>query len=717
MTQTLETLYSQFTGHAPESMEALPGAGSNRSYYRLKGTPTLIGVCGTSREENEAFIYLSRHFQAQHLPVPAVHAVSNDGLCYLQDDLGTDSLFQLIAHGRETGEFGSTEKDLLKKVIRLLPRIQFEGAQGLDFGKCYPAVEFNHRSILWDLNYFKYCFLKATGVEFREDLLEDDFETLCQTLIESMEPQPVFMYRDFQSRNIMVKDGEPYLIDFQGGRKGPLYYDVASFLWQAKANYPDSLRQELIDEYLEALRPYKQIEKEVFLSRLRHVVLFRTLQVLGAYGFRGYFEKKTHFIESIPFAIENLRQLLQEGFPEYPYLCEVLQRMTELKQFAAARNRRNLTVTVMSFSYRKGIPADESGNGGGYVFDCRAVHNPGRYEQYKSLTGLNTPVIEFLEKDGEITEFLRHTDALVDAHVQRFLERGFSHLMICFGCTGGQHRSVYSAQHTAVHLHEKCTLDSSGTTNRPITESQMKAMIFAAGLGTRLKPLTDHMPKALVPVAGRPMLEHVILKLKEAGFTELVINIHHFGEQIIDFLKANQNFGLTIHISDERDRLLDTGGGIKKAATFFTGTEPFLVHNVDILSNADLKEVYDFHRKSQNLATLLVSPRKTSRYLLFDTDNRLQGWIHKDTLQTKPEGFVYEPGQYREYAFSGIHVISPELFHYMDGEAWKGKFPIMDFYLHTCRQLQLGGCIKEDLQLIDIGKPDTLARAEEFLKD
>ena len=174
----------------------------------------------------------------------------------------------------------------------------------------------------------------------------------------------------------MVKDGEPYLIDFQGGRKGPLYYDVASFLWQAKANYPDSLRQELIDEYLEALRPYKQIEKEVFLSRLRHVVLFRTLQVLGAYGFRGYFEKKTHFIESIPFAIENLRQLLQEGFPEYPYLCEVLQRMTELKQFAAARNRRNLTVTVMSFSYRKGIPADESGNGGGYVFDCRAVHQP-----------------------------------------------------------------------------------------------------------------------------------------------------------------------------------------------------------------------------------------------------------------------------------------------------------------------------------------------------
>ena len=245
----------------------------------------------------------------------------------------------------------------------------------------------------------------------------------------------------------------------------------------------------------------------------------------------------------------------------------------------------------------------------------------------------------------------------------------------------------------------------------------MKAMIFAAGLGTRLKPLTDHMPKALVPVAGRPMLEHVILKLKEAGFTELVINIHHFGEQIIDFLKANQNFGLTIHISDERDMLGASGGGRKRGASFFAGGEPVLILNVEYLSIADRKEFNDFHRKSQILATMLVSRRKTPRCVLFDTDNRLQGWIHKDPLRTKPEGCVYEPGQYREYAFSGIHVISPELFRYMEGEVWNGKFPIMDFYLYTCRQLQLGGYTKEDLQLIDIGKPDTLARAEEFLKD
>lgn len=242
----------------------------------------------------------------------------------------------------------------------------------------------------------------------------------------------------------------------------------------------------------------------------------------------------------------------------------------------------------------------------------------------------------------------------------------------------------------------------------------MKAMIFAAGLGTRLKPLTDHMPKALVPVAGRPMLEHVILKLKAAGFNELVINIHHFGEQILDFLRANQNFGLTIHISDERDCLLDTGGGIRKAEPFFRGNEPFLVHNVDILSDTDLKALYEYHRQSGNDATLLASRRKTIRYLLFDDEKRLCGWINKDTLQTKPEGFAYNPEHHREYAFSGIHVISPSLFHYMD-ERWTGKFSIMDFYLQTCHEARIGGRLTNTLRLIDIGKPETLTQAEEFL--
>lgn len=452
-TELLAQLYQSYTGEAPTSIEPLPGAGSNRKYFRLKGKESLIGVYGTSTEENRAFIYMARHFSQKGLPVPRILAEAADQSAYLQDDLGDISLFQLIKQGRESGNFSDEETNILKRTIRLLPQIQFEGSKEMDFSYCYPLATFNRRSVLWDLNYFKYCFLKATGLEFQENLLEDDFERMADTLLQ-IEPQ-VFMYRDFQSRNVMIWEEKPYFIDFQGGRKGPFYYDVASFLWQAKANYPDSLRQELLNEYLDALRPYHTIDKEQFLTTLRHFVLFRTLQVLGAYGFRGYFEKKAHFIQSVPYAIENLRQLLETDFPEYPYLCLMLRKLTELPQFASIRNRRKLTVRVMSFSYKKGIPEDPSGNGGGYVFDCRAVHNPGKYEQYKQLTGRDKPVIDFLEQDGEILQFLEHVDALADAHVQRFLERGFTNLSICFGCTGGQHRSVYSAEHVAHHLNEK----------------------------------------------------------------------------------------------------------------------------------------------------------------------------------------------------------------------------------------------------------------------
>ena len=452
-TELLAQLYQSYTGEAPTSIEPLPGAGSNRKYFRLKGKESLIGVYGTSTEENRAFIYMARHFSQKGLPVPRILAEAADQSAYLQDDLGDISLFQFIKQGRESGNFSDEETNILKRTIRLLPQIQFEGSKEMDFSYCYPLATFNRRSVLWDLNYFKYCFLKATGLEFQENLLEDDFERMADTLLQ-IEPQ-VFMYRDFQSRNIMIREEKTYFIDFQGGRKGPFYYDVASFLWQAKANYPDSLRQELLNEYIDALRPYHAIDKEQFLTTLRHFVLFRTLQVLGAYGFRGYFEKKAHFIQSVPYAIENLRQLLETDFPEYPYLCLMLRKLTELPQFASIRNRRKLTVRVMSFSYKKGIPEDPSGNGGGYVFDCRAVHNPGKYEQYKQLTGRDKPVIDFLEQDGEILQFLEHVDALADAHVQRFLERGFTNLSICFGCTGGQHRSVYSAEHVAHHLNEK----------------------------------------------------------------------------------------------------------------------------------------------------------------------------------------------------------------------------------------------------------------------
>lgn len=456
--QSLSQLFFQYTGIQPASVEQLSASGSNRRYFRLTAPDiTLIGVQGTSAEENAAFLYMADHFLSQGLNVPKVVARSEDGMIYLQEDLGETLLFDYIAEGRKTGVFCEREKEMLRKTARALAKFQVHAAEGFDWKICYPQPEFNLRSIQWDLNYFKYCFLKATGLDFQEDRLESDFERLAFILLKHR--MNTFMYRDFQSRNVMVveRNGElePYFIDFQGGRKGPVYYDVASFLWQAKANFKPDLRRELIDIYLDELNKYIPTDKEEFLEILGHFVLFRTLQVLGAYGFRGYFEKKPHFLQSIPFAIENLRELLKNCSEDYPYLLEVLHNMTEMKQFKEISVKKPLVVKVYSFSYKKGIPADESGNGGGFVFDCRAVNNPGKYERYKYITGMEEPVIKFLEDDGEIFPFLDAAYSLVDASVKRYIDRGFQNLMVSFGCTGGQHRSVYAAEKMAHHINDK----------------------------------------------------------------------------------------------------------------------------------------------------------------------------------------------------------------------------------------------------------------------
>ena len=451
--QQLIQLFSDLTGKTNPAIEALPTSGSNRKYYRLQSDNiSLIGVHGESIEENHAFICLARHFRDRGLNVPEVLAVSDDEIFYLQQDLGDTILFDFIKGGRLTGVFSHQEKELLHKTISALADFQVKGAQELDFNVCYPLSDFNNRSVMWDLNYFKYSFLKTTGMDFREDLLENDFEKLAGILLE--DKSDTFMYRDFQSRNVMLVDNTPYFIDFQGGRKGPIYYDVASFLWQAKANFPSELREDLIKTYVASLSKYKQVNETEFHNRLRQFVLFRTLQVLGAYGFRGYFEKKPHFIQSVPFALNNLRELLNEGFSEYPYLETILREMVDLKQFADTR-KRELEVRVYSFAYKKGIPNDVSGNGGGYVFDCRAINNPGKFERYSNVTGLDEPVIKFLEDDGEMVDFLDNIYPLVDRHVKRYMERNFTNLMISFGCTGGQHRSVYAAQHVAEHIHKK----------------------------------------------------------------------------------------------------------------------------------------------------------------------------------------------------------------------------------------------------------------------
>jgi len=454
MSQSLAQLFQQHTGTMPQDIKQLSASGSNRRYFRLTAPgQSVIGVQGTSRAENDAFLYMARHFREQGLRVPEVYGVSDDHMTYIQQDLGDTLLFDFIAEGRKTGVFCEEEKQMLRKTMRALAELQVKGAQDFDYRVCYPQPEFNLRSIQWDLNYFKYCFLKATGLEYQEDRLENDFERLAYILLQHR--SDTFMYRDFQSRNVMIHNSEPYFIDFQGGRKGPFYYDVASFLWQAKAHFHPDLRHELIEIYLAELDKYMPIDHEEFYLTLRHFVLFRTLQVLGAYGFRGYFEKKPHFLQSIPFAIENLRQLLTEGSEDYPYLLEVLRDMTELKQFKEVSVRKPLVVRVYSFSYKKGIPQDDSGNGGGFVFDCRAVNNPGKYERYTFFTGMDEPVIRFLEEDGEILPFLDNAYNLVDASVKRYIDRGFRNLMVSFGCTGGQHRSVYAAEKMARHINDK----------------------------------------------------------------------------------------------------------------------------------------------------------------------------------------------------------------------------------------------------------------------
>lgn len=497
--QKLLELYQQWRGSEPVNVQQIPGGGSNRTYYRLTDHDgqTVIGVIGTSRDEDHAFIYLTEHFNRRKLPVPTILAASDDQLRYLQTDLGSMSLFDAVRGGREAGgRYTLKEQELLRRTIRELPNFQIRGAIGLDFSNCYPQAEFNQDSVLFDLNYFKYCFLKATEIDFHELKLEADFRLFAKDLtieesgVRSQESVDCFLYRDFQARNVMLDhEGNPWFIDYQGGRKGPYYYDLASFLWQASAKYPHKLRRELVYEYYNSLKNYIEVPPvRHFVNRLSLFVLFRTLQVLGAYGFRGYFEQKKHFIESIPPAIQNLRELIQlQGRFHYPHLMEILQKLTELPQFQqieATPSRADgykttdlnpykahpqdgpatfskydaqgpLVVRVYSFSYGKGIPEDESGNGGGYVFDCRSTHNPGRYEPYKKLTGLDEPVIRFLEDDGEILTFLDSVYKLADAHVRRYIQRGFTSLMFSFGCTGGQHRSVYSAQHLAEHIHER----------------------------------------------------------------------------------------------------------------------------------------------------------------------------------------------------------------------------------------------------------------------
>lgn len=447
-------LFENHFNEKAESVEMLPASGSYREYCRIKSHGrTVIGACNADVKENTAFLAFTSHFKKNGLPVPAVFAVTADLRKYLLEDLGDTTLFDFLSATREKEGFSENIISEYKKVLQILPRIQILAGKDLDYSVCYPRAAFDKQSMMWDLNYFKYYFLKLAKIQFDEQALEDDYQAFCEFLLSA--ESDFFLYRDFQSRNVMLKNQEVWFIDYQGGRRGALQYDLASLLYDGKADIPEIVRQQLYDFYVEELKKYIPVDNSRFAAYYKGFVLIRIMQAMGAYGFRGFYEKKEHFLKSIPFALKNLEYLLADlKLPvELPELLKVLNDLTQseiLKEIG--RTKTNLTVTVTSFSYKKGYPADLSGNGGGHVFDCRALNNPGRYPELAAFTGKDIEIQQFLEQKSEIGMFLNAVKQIVDQSVKVYLEREFTNLSVSFGCTGGRHRSVYSAEKIAEYL-------------------------------------------------------------------------------------------------------------------------------------------------------------------------------------------------------------------------------------------------------------------------
>ncbi|MCX6168876.1 MAG: phosphotransferase [Ignavibacteriales bacterium] len=456
----LKILFENWSGEKIVSLSPLPESGSPRKYFRFAGTTkTAIGVFNSDKQENKSFIYLTKHFLKNKLNVPKIYNTDLNNNIYLIEDLGDETLFSFLEQSKKKYEFNDELKNLYKKVIEQLPRFQITAAKKIDYTKCYPVSKFDKQSMMWDLNYFKYYFLKLAGINFDEQKLENDFNTLADFLLKA--DCNHFMYRDFNPRNVMIKNNQPYFIDYQGGRKGALQYDIASFLFSSKADLPFSLRDELLEHYISSARKLKPFNKPEFLKYYDGYVLIRILQMFGAYGYRGYYEGKAHFLKSIPYAVKNLEWLLKYHRPKIKIneLFNCLKQIVssdELKKFDLNFSTDGkLTVLIYSFSYRQKIPADLSGNGGGFVFDCRAIPNPGRIEKYKPLNGRDKPVQDFLDAQPEVQFFLKESFDLVDKSVENYIAREWTDLMINYGCTGGQHRSVYCAEKLVQHLSSK----------------------------------------------------------------------------------------------------------------------------------------------------------------------------------------------------------------------------------------------------------------------
>jgi aminoglycoside/choline kinase family phosphotransferase len=428
--------------------------GSGRQIIRLSNEKnTAIGIVYGVREENIAFLDFSKHFRKHGLPVPEIYGEDLDHGVYLEEDLGNTTLYEFLSKNRKAATIPAPVVEAYRKVVAILPRFQVEAGRDVNYEACYPIGSFDRQSVAWDLNYFKYYFLRLAGVPFNEQALEDDFGRLTDFLMTAN--RDYFLYRDFQSRNIVLRDGQPFFVDYQGGRKGALQYDIASLLFDAKADLPPELRQELLDHYLDALSGYIKVDREAFMKHYYAYVYVRILQALGAYGFRGFYERKQHFLQSVPFAMKNLRWLLHHvTLPiELPTLMAAFQSMLASEKLQGlAGQAEPLTLRIFSFSFHQGAPKDETGHGGGFVFDGRSLPNPGREERFKALTGKDTPVIEYLNQQESVHQFLASVMSLVDASVNSYRERGFKNLMVSFGCTGGQHRSVYLAEQLAKHF-------------------------------------------------------------------------------------------------------------------------------------------------------------------------------------------------------------------------------------------------------------------------
>ncbi|MFC2103420.1 phosphotransferase [Bacteroidota bacterium] len=456
MKKQIEKIFSDWAGETAVSVTPLPQSGSNRQYFRMKSVNhQAIGVYNNDRKENLAFIRFTQHFLKNKLNVPRIYSNNIENNIYLIEDLGNETLFDYLTLNKIGEDFPGEAENYYKTALDNLIDFQVKAAKGFDYSVCYPRSCFDKQSMIWDLNYFKYYFLKITNTPFDEQKLETDFNYLTEFLLSA--PSEYFLYRDFQSRNIMIKENNLFFIDYQGGRKGALQYDVASLLYDAKANIPQSIREELLEYYLQKLGTIIKFDKDEFKKFYYGFVLIRILQAMGAYGFRGIHERKSHFLKSIPFAVNNISylisaNLLPEGIKELKTTLEVISTNEKFNRIEKYTASEKLTISINSFSYKSGIPSDHSGNDGGFVFDCRSLHNPGRYDRYKMLTGRDEEVITFLKEQNDVNEFLEDVKSIAVRVVNNYQERDFSNLMLNFGCTGGQHRSVYCAEFVADYL-------------------------------------------------------------------------------------------------------------------------------------------------------------------------------------------------------------------------------------------------------------------------